>query len=488
VKISFVIPLYNCLGLTKACLESLQATVPRGLEHEIVFVDDGSTDGTREWLTSLKSPARVLLNESNLGYAASNNIGARAATGDILGLLNNDLVLMPGWLEPMIAALEGDPSIGIVGNVQLRVDNGEVDHAGLIVTAQGKISHDRTRPPQGVLLDAACVTAACALLPRKRFIESGGFDEAFVNGGEDVDFCLRLRASGYRIVVATASTVRHHVSAARGPTGDRDERNSRLLTQRWRKELIQWGALTWAKEELTARAPSLWSKSGRRSLALRSFLRGRRKPPEFARLRIESALHREEIRWRHLFDLPPGTPRAPEAPGQYREQGFLRDDIEGAWLRDRAQFDLPPGFPVANLFIAGFLLTADPAIQGHDRPLGIRVTLNGEQVAELRGLSQRNFNFGIVPPLTLPDRPTVVEIELLGVHQTNFLAWLSRTLAALGVPRKWRTRLQHYPRYGLNRRVRFAVLVCDDEVIFDFRQEPALVERLRGTISKPVDR
>jgi len=495
-KVSFVIPLFNCLDLTKACLASLQSTLPRGLDHEILLVDDGSTDGTREWLQGLSSPAvspsnpsnglhtpappvRVLLNDTNLGYAASNNRGAREATGDILGLLNNDLVLLPGWLEPMLAALEGDPSIGVVGNIQMRVDTGEVDHAGLHVTSQGKIAHDRTLPEPGHLLEVPCSTTACALLRRRLFIDEGGFDEAFVNGGEDVDLCFRLRARGYRTVVATGSIVRHHVSATRGPTGERDERNSRLLVHRWRKELVRWGALTWARDHVAACPPSLWSRAGRRSLVLQSFLRTRRVPPKFARLQMESALHREEVRWRQLYDLPHGTPRAPHAPGQYKERRLLRDQFECAWLRDCARIELPAGFPAANIFIAGFLAPPDPLHPKLDKPIGLRVAVNHEQTAILPIVLLGNFNLGIDAPFTLPDRPTVVDIELLGVGWTNFLARVSQLLVDVPIPASWRRRLKPYGRYLFNRRLRFALLVCDDEVIFDFRREPALVERLR---------
>ncbi|MCC5025615.1 MAG: glycosyltransferase [Candidatus Synoicihabitans palmerolidicus] len=81
-KVSFIIPLYNGLSLTKVCLQTLQVSLPADLDHEIIFVDDGSTDGTREWLTSLTAPCRFLLNDRNLGYAGSNNRGAHAATGD----------------------------------------------------------------------------------------------------------------------------------------------------------------------------------------------------------------------------------------------------------------------------------------------------------------------------------------------------------------------------------------------------------------------
>ena len=91
---------------------SRQATVPAGIDYEIILVDDGSTDGTREWLAALSDPFRTRLNEANLGYAAANNRGAELATGERLFLLNNDLILNPGWLQPMLAA---HPRAGFAG-------------------------------------------------------------------------------------------------------------------------------------------------------------------------------------------------------------------------------------------------------------------------------------------------------------------------------------------------------------------------------------
>lgn len=257
-KVSFVIPLFNCLELTKACLASLQATVPRGLDHEILLIDDGSTDGTREWLKGLASspgpgapasPIRVFLNETNLGYAASNNRGAREASGDLIVLLNNDLILLPGWLPPMLRFFRFGRRVGMVGNIQLNHSTGAVDHSGIQINTLAKPEHrgmptgmDRLRSRLPVI----AVTGACAVVRRETFLLLGGFDEGFRNGGEDVDFCLRARAAGLRNWVTLSSVVLHHVSASPGRKA-RDEENSRRLASRWRSELVLEGSRTWCR-------------------------------------------------------------------------------------------------------------------------------------------------------------------------------------------------------------------------------------------------
>ncbi len=257
MKVSFIIPLYNRLDLTQPCLESLRATIPRGLDHEIILVDDGSTDGTREWIQTLGTPFRVLLNAHNLGYAGANNRGASVATGDILALLNSDLVLTPGWLEPMLAILRRKPRAGVVGNVQFRAATGELDHIGFAVGLTGKPCHDES--PHWLWApwrsrETFAVTAACLLVPRELFLRLRGFDEGFHNGGEDVDFCFRVRAVGRTCHVALRSRILHHVSASPGRKR-RDEENSRRLAHRWREEFLRLNrhlsGLPWCEEYLT---------------------------------------------------------------------------------------------------------------------------------------------------------------------------------------------------------------------------------------------
>jgi GT2 family glycosyltransferase len=251
MQVSFIIPLYNCLPLTEAMLASLRATVPPGLAHEVIFVDDGSTDGTRAWLAGLAAPCRFLLNEKNLGFAATCNRGAAAATGEFLFFLNNDLLLLPGWLEPMLAAFPRFPRAGLVGNVQLNFASGAADHTGIVFNRRGKPEHDTAR---GVGLNSyrpvTALTGACFAVRRATWERLGGFDEIFVNGCEDVDLCFRARQQGLANYVARRSVVRHHISASAGRKM-RDEQNTARLVQRWRHAIARHAARDWCRYHLS---------------------------------------------------------------------------------------------------------------------------------------------------------------------------------------------------------------------------------------------
>jgi O-antigen biosynthesis protein len=305
VRVSFLIPLFNNLALTQAMLASLQAHLPAGLDHEIVFIDDGSTDGTREWLRTItdRSGFRVLLNEKNLGYAATNNRAAATATGDVLVLLNNDLILTPRWLEPLLAqhALLGERA-GVIGNVQRAVADGRIDHAGCVINAKAKPEHARALPAFAPpFLRCPAVTGACFLVPAKYWREAGGFDEAFINGGEDVDLCFRLRRAGREVGVATRSMIFHHVSASVGRKR-RDEHNSRLLARRWRRELQEAALPGWTRafaERLDA-ATAFSDPLG--AIAAGLYAAGwLQRAPLMVRRSVATAMDAEWARWRELL-------------------------------------------------------------------------------------------------------------------------------------------------------------------------------------------
>ena len=309
MTVSFIIPLYNCLALTQAMVASLQATMPGDITPEIILVDDGSTDGTRSWLRTLAAPFRVVLNETNLGYAGANNRGAAVATGEILVLLNNDLVLTRRWLEPMLAAHHQLGSrAGVVGNVQRRVDDSLVDHSGVFINYKGKPEHKRSLRPGWIrwmnpIVRVAAVTGACALISRDLWEKLGGFDERFANGGEDVDFCFRVAREGRVNVVALRSVIRHHVSASPGRKL-RDEENSRRLAQKWRAELEQLALRQWCwhylHENWNAPQNAADHATGRAALLYAMHLRG--SPPDIAVTGMHVAMDREFARWSTLLD------------------------------------------------------------------------------------------------------------------------------------------------------------------------------------------
>lgn len=312
VRLSVIVPLYNCLPLTQAMLASLQATLPADLPHEIIFVDDGSTDGTRAWLATLTaSPFRVILNERNLGYAAANNRAAVVARGEFLALLNNDLVLTPRWLEPLLDAhaLLGPSRAGLIGNVQLDAKSGALDHAGIVIDVQGKPVHLRNLPPRAArrtrtLWTPPALTGACLLVSRALWTQLGGFDAAFMNGGEDIDLCFRARAAGRTNAVALDSVIRHHVSSSPGRKA-RDEHNSHRLARTWRHDFIaaaDYGTRTWCREYLARALAAPLSSEYRLALTALAFLaRLRRHPPAAAVAGIEANLAREFTRWETLL-------------------------------------------------------------------------------------------------------------------------------------------------------------------------------------------
>lgn len=311
MQVSFIIPLYNCLTLTQECLRTLQATLPAGLTHEIIFVDDGSTDGTREWLATLSAPCRAILNDRNLGFAATCNRGAAAAQGEYLYFLNNDLIFLPGWFRPMLA-LARMPRAGLVGNVQLNAMTGAVDHTGLWFNRKGKPEHATKKSWLAWLMgeqEVPALTGACFAIRKIVWQQLGGFDEGFINGSEDVDLCLKARAVALHNYVATRSVVRHHVSQSPGRK-KRDEENSRRLLQRWRAAIAELSVRDFCPPclEVAWEEPRNYPDQ---LLARDAFLyHCRLLPRPTARLTAaaSTAFEIEFHRWKHLLDAGPPPP------------------------------------------------------------------------------------------------------------------------------------------------------------------------------------
>ncbi len=257
--VSFIIPVYNRLDLTRAIVDGLGATVP-GATWEAIVVDDASTDGTAEFLATLPAPFRAVRLTENGGFARAANAGAAVATGGVLGFLNNDLGLRAGWYEPMRRLLDRAPAAGAVGNIQMNPTTGLVDHAGIFFDPEGlptQAHKNRKRPPRGPWRERNAATAACLLVRRTAFEQVGGFCEEYRNGMEDVDLCVRLRLAGHRIYVSHESIVAHDPGRSPG-RHDHDDANTVIFRRRCAAQAAPWGRVEWPREYFRRYARHWW--------------------------------------------------------------------------------------------------------------------------------------------------------------------------------------------------------------------------------------
>ena len=196
--------------------------------YEIVIVDNGSDEAaTLEYLQSLRGQPRIRIHRDDrpFNFSALNNAAARLCRGELLGLVNNDIeVIDGGWLREMVGlALRRD--VGAVG-ARLWFTDGTLQHAGVVLGIGGVAGHvhhklPRTQPGyQGrarLTQEFSAVTAACMVLRREVFDTVGGLDEAnLAVDYNDIDFCLRIRRAGYRVVWTPHAQLYHHESATRG--------------------------------------------------------------------------------------------------------------------------------------------------------------------------------------------------------------------------------------------------------------------------------
>ncbi len=212
--VSVVVVSYEGLELTKECLRSLlfAETWPR---LDVIVVDNGSSDGTPAFLTDLAgrdARVRTILNATNRGFAAANNQGIAASTGEIVVLLNNDTVVPPGLLGRLVAHLERDAGLGMVcpttnfcGN-EAKVDPDYSDLSGLPAFAARRAAENA-----GEVFDIPIAAMYCVALRREVLEKVGPLDEAFGIGMfEDDDYALRIREAGFRVVCAEDAYI-HHV-------------------------------------------------------------------------------------------------------------------------------------------------------------------------------------------------------------------------------------------------------------------------------------
>ena len=210
--------------------------------HEVIVVDNGSRDGTVEWLhtlaaASLRAPRTEPVNG---GFARACNQGLAMARGELLVLLNDDTLVPPGWLPRLVAPL-ADPAVGLVGAVTNRIGNeAEVPASYGTWGEMVEFAAARAGRHAGEVFDIATVTMFCMAMRRDTFARLGPLDQRFEVGLlEDDDYSLRAQRAGYRLVCAEDAFVHHFGETSfgklvsSGAYNELLEANKRRFEEKW---------------------------------------------------------------------------------------------------------------------------------------------------------------------------------------------------------------------------------------------------------------
>ena len=223
--------------------DAIDALYRHTASFELIVVDNASPDGTGKRLESEFPGIEVILNGENLGFAEGSNVGARTAHGEFLCLLNSDAIVEEGWLPTLVEAL-GDPTVGAVVPMFLNPD-GTIQEAGSVVDSLGWAEAVGGRENSESFehrfrREVDFGSAACMLLRRKDFLESGGLDPVFgVGYYEDADLCFRLKDRGLRTWYEPRSRVVHrrHGSTRPERAAELMRTNRAIFYSRWRDRL-----------------------------------------------------------------------------------------------------------------------------------------------------------------------------------------------------------------------------------------------------------
>ncbi len=242
---TIVIPVWNQLAFTQLCLDSLKAHTPAG-SYDVVVVDNGSTDGTGEYLQAFRAPGfTVISNPQNLGCAPAWNQGVKAAPGSLVVIANNDLVFAPGWLEGLKTGMDRHG----LGMGEPLCREGAMDY-DLPAVARESVARNKGKTSLDVI-------GYCMAFRREVFDKVGLFDESFAFGkGEDKDFQRRMKEKGLTYAQVGDSFVHHFgsvtINVLKETMPGFEERNLDYFRGKWGADLEQKpGPLTKLKRSWT---------------------------------------------------------------------------------------------------------------------------------------------------------------------------------------------------------------------------------------------
>lgn len=216
---SVIIVNFNRVNLLAECLGSLARQSFQ--DFELIVVDNGSRDGSREWVAKHFPQAKVIANESNRGFCEANNQGFAAARGKYFVLLNNDAVADREWLGELVRSVEADPRCGMVASkVYVAGTERVIDKVGHLIYLdgqnRGRGAGETDRGQYDGELEILWPDGCAALYRREMIAECGGFDEEFFAYADDAELGLRARQYGWKARLAPGSFVHHHRGSTMG--------------------------------------------------------------------------------------------------------------------------------------------------------------------------------------------------------------------------------------------------------------------------------
>lgn len=245
-KVSIIVLTYNNLKINKICIDSIRHNTAYP-NYELIIVDNLSTDGTREYLEQLENAdtnIKIILNNTNKGFAGGNNIGIEASAGDYVLLLNNDTIVTRGWLTAMTKHLENNPKLGMCGPVTNSIGN----------EAKIKVNYHTIREMYSFAYryttehlneeykNPNVLALFCTMIKREVINSCGMLDEMYgVGMFEDDDYAEAVKQQGYELAIAEDAFIHHFEGASFKKLEDKKfrdiyEQNKKLFEEKWAKK------------------------------------------------------------------------------------------------------------------------------------------------------------------------------------------------------------------------------------------------------------
>jgi len=245
-EVSIVIPAHNQLDFTLTSVTAVLMSNPRR-SFEIIIADDASTDETRSIFENLPNPIRYIRWDQNQGFLRSCNAAAECSRGRYLVFLNNDTIVFPGWLDPLIDTLEEQADAGLVGS-KLLFPNGRLQEAGGIIWSDGSGMNfgrgdDPSQPRYNYVREVDYCSGCSLAISKELWTILGGFSETFTPAYyEDADLCFRARQRGKKVYYQPFSKLIHFDGISSGTSTNSgvkayQEVNRSKFLDRWSETL-----------------------------------------------------------------------------------------------------------------------------------------------------------------------------------------------------------------------------------------------------------